>query len=133
MVYCWYWKGSKKIFLIPVPARNSDVMYGILRDFIAPGKTVYTDQWWAYAAAARNFVDLNHLAVNHTLNFVDPFNNDIHTQNVEGICSHSKFFLRSKLGVKQEKHSQLLIQFVWEYSIEKRKRFNEFLKLCQVV
>jgi len=39
---------SGEKFLIPVPARTSDTLMAIIRDWIEPGTTVISDSWAAY-------------------------------------------------------------------------------------
>lgn len=53
----------------------------------------------------------------------------VHTQNIEGLWSRSKYFLRKRKGLSLELQSEYLIQFLWEYSIEKRERFQHLLIL----
>jgi hypothetical protein len=72
-----------------------------------------------------------HLSVNNSLNFVDPNDATIHTQNIEGLWSRSKYFLRKKRGISMEKQSEYLIQFLWEYSIPKRKKMNNLLLMLK--
>lgn len=60
----------------------------------------------------------NHYTINHSINFVDPDSPEIHTQNIEGLWSRSKFYLRKENGISQEQDAEYLVQFIWEYSID---------------
>ena len=65
--------------------RSIETIVNTIQMFIKPGKIIVIDKWRAYAAAFRIInADINHLSVNHSLNFVDPENRNIHIQNIEG-------------------------------------------------
>jgi ISXO2-like transposase domain len=126
-------RGSKKVFIVPVLNRNAQTMREIINEFVFPGTIIVTDEWLAYGAAIRELNgDYIHKTVNHSQNFVHPSDSDVHTQNIEGIWSKSKMFLRSKSGVSSEQHYEYITQFIWEYKIEKRKRFNTILSLLKI-
>lgn len=92
---------------------------------------ITNQQWFAYNKALRELPEYLHLNVNHSINFVDPEDPDIHTQNIEGLWSRSKYYLRKKEGLSMEKQFQYLIQFMWVYRSGKRFRYNYLLLLLQ--
>ena len=122
-------RGTRKICIIPVNNRNAETITTIIRENILPGTLIITDKWRAYNAALQNLDVYEHESVNHSLYFVDPNNSEVHTQNIEGLWSISKYFLRKKNGISREQQSKLLIQFMWQYNVEKFKKFNEVLIL----
>lgn len=131
----WYVGGiernTRNCFIVPVNNRNADTMAQIIFQYVNPGTLVITDEWRAYGAAMRRFEDLAHESVNHSINFVDPYDLTVHTQNIEGLWSRSKYFLKKKQGISREKQSEYLIQFIWEYGVSKRSRFNNVLLMLQ--
>lgn len=106
-------------------------MISVIGEHVAPGSIVVTDQWAAYRTAFETLHEFTHKSINHSLYFVNPNDPSVHTQSIEGLWSKSKLFIRKKSGLKQEQHSELLIQFVWQYKVEKRKRYSEFLSLIK--
>jgi hypothetical protein len=52
-----------------------------------------------------------HLSVNHSLNFVDPNDATIHTQNIEGLWSRSKYFLRKNEAFQWKSNLSILFNF----------------------
>lgn len=124
-------RGSRKTFIVPVENRNAETISQVIIQNVFPGTKIVTDQWKAYKKALDELNIYQHATINHSLNFVDPDDSEIHTQNIEGLWSRSKFYMRKRSGMKQEEHSEMLIQFVWEYSIEKRKRFNTLINLLK--
>ncbi len=87
-------------------------MAQVILNNVAPGTMIITDEWRAYKRALREIDGYQHRAVNHTLNFVDPVDINIHTQNIEGFWSLSKRFLRSKHGINQSQHFEYLLKFI---------------------
>ena len=102
-------RGSRKVFIVPVENRDADTMFQLIKQNVKPGTTIITDKWAAYKKAMKDLPGYSHETINHSLNFVDNDNPEIHTQNIEGLWSRSKFFLRKKHGMKQNMHSELLI------------------------
>jgi transposase-like protein len=125
-------RGSKKAFLVPVSNRNTDTMIRVIRDYVLPGTIIITDMWRAYDSALQNMTEFTHLTVNHSLNFVNPLDRSIHTQGVEGFWSQSKRCIRERHGIMKTLHIEYLLQFLWEYKINRFKRHNIFLKLIRL-
>lgn len=130
---CWFVggveRGSKNIFIVPVENRNTDAILNVIKENVLPGTTVITDQWLAYQSAIRKNPNYSHLTVNHSLYFVDPANELVHTQNIEGLWSVCKNFLRNKKGIKHYDLGIYIAQFMWAYKLEKRERFSNLLVL----
>lgn len=123
-------RGARNCFIVSVENRNAVTVSRILTRFIRPGLMVVTDCWRAYSRAISDTDShIIHRTVNHSLNFVDPEDSNIHTPNIEGLRSRSKYFMRKKAGCSVDQISSYLIQFLWMYKIERHKRFNEILIL----
>ena len=106
-------RGTRNCFIVPVPNRKSETMKQILETFILPGSIVITDCWRAYGKAISEMdSDLVHSTINHSLNFVDPNDPQIHTQNIEGLWSRLKYFLRQEKGSNINQRGHYLIQFL---------------------
>ena len=70
-----------------VPDRSAATLLPILQAHVAPGSTVYSDQWAAYNNVQSLGNVASHGTVNHLLNFVDPVTG-IHTQHIESYCKN---------------------------------------------
>jgi transposase-like protein len=125
-------RGTKRAFLVPVVNRSALTMTHVILNNVAPGTIIITDEWRAYRRAMREIEGYQHRTVNHSFNFVDPVDVDIHTQNIEGFWSLSKRFLRGKHGINQGQHFEYLLQFIWEFKIVKTKRFSTLLSLLRI-
>ena len=124
-------RGSRNCFIVPVETRNAVNIAAVIAANVRVGTLIITDQWRAYGRALHDLGGYEHETINLSIQFVDPFNNQIHTQNIEGLWSRSNYFIRKKRGISVEKQSEYLIQFLWEYGVEKRKRINNLLKLLK--
>jgi hypothetical protein len=122
--------GARKCFILPVPNRNAETITQIISQNILPGTKIITDQWRAYNRAINDLENIHlHDSIKHSIHFVDPKNPELHTQNIEGIWRRSKYFIRRRRGINRKIQSQLLVQFIWEYNIDKKKRFNVLTSL----
>jgi hypothetical protein len=73
---------SSKRVMVPVSDRSAATLLPIIRRYCLPGTTIISDCWAAYNALAQD-INFEYLRVNHSINFSDPDNNIIHTQNIE--------------------------------------------------
>lgn len=62
-------RGTTNFFLVAVEDRTSETLTRIIKEYVKPGSTIYTDFWKAYDKLFEEHYD--HLTVNHSLNFVD--------------------------------------------------------------
>lgn len=62
-----------------------------------------------------------HATINYSIHFVETLSPDIYSYNFEDLWSRSKYFWEKKSGIGQEMHLEYLIQFLWEYKIEKKE------------
>ncbi|XP_068219505.1 uncharacterized protein [Palaemon carinicauda] len=90
LTQCWLFGGiertSKKFFveaLIDPGAdnRKSETLIPLINRYIKPGSIIYSDSWRGYNKISES--GYTHFQVNHSENFVDPNNPNIHTQNIE--------------------------------------------------
>ncbi|XP_023237080.1 uncharacterized protein LOC111636134 [Centruroides sculpturatus] len=71
---------TRRTFLVPVEARDSETLLAVLKEWVLPGTTVISDCWRAYDCLQNE--GFRHLTVNHTYNFVDP-RTKAHTNTIE--------------------------------------------------
>jgi hypothetical protein len=60
---------------------------------------IVTYKWRAYEKALSLLPNFKHQSVNHSIDFVDPNDSTIHTQNIEGLWSRRKYFIRKRKNV----------------------------------
>ncbi|KAF0310283.1 Adenosine monophosphate-protein transferase Fic [Amphibalanus amphitrite] len=90
--------------LIRVDRRDAATLLPLIQRHIAPGTTVYSDEWAAYhgidAISGGNYI---HRTVNHQNNFINPADQAVHTQGIEGAWSRAKLdLMRLKRGTSPE-------------------------------
>ena len=108
-------RGTDKMFLVPVPQRDSATLIPIVQQYVRPGTTIYTDLWRAYDSLGRcGFV---HGTVNHSQNFVDPVTG-VHTNSIEGTWTHAKKKLKYH-GTSEELFGSYMAEYLW------RRRFGK--------
>lgn len=90
---------SKKRFVVPLLdeddeplARNKENLIKLIKKFIRKGSTIYSDLWKAYDTLKDE--GYKHFGINHSLNFVDPQNSQIHTQNIERLWLDVKQYIK---------------------------------------
>ena len=67
--------------MLMVPDRTQETLVPIIQQYIRPGTTIWSDQWKVYRNL--NKYGYIHDVVNHSKNFVNPLNKQVHTQNIE--------------------------------------------------
>lgn len=80
---------SKKKFVVPLVeplnlTHDTDTLIPIMHKHILPGSVIITDGWAAYRTLKNR--GYTHHVINHSENFVDPENPQVHTQNIERLC-----------------------------------------------
>ena len=69
-VFGGFCRNTRSCFVVPVENRNRETLLAIIKDRIVPETTVISDCWKAYDCLESE--GFRHLAVNHSVNFVDP-------------------------------------------------------------
>ena len=121
-------RNSDRFFLVPLvdehEGRSAAVLVPLIKKFILPGTTVISDCWRSYSKLCDE--GFEHWTVNHSVNFVDPSNPEIHTQHVE------RLWLDFKQWTKRPGLSRKYMrQYVARYLFSRRtgeNRQHEFLR-----
>ena len=69
-VFGGYERGTGRTFMVPVEDRSAETLLPIIKDWIMPETTIYSDCWAAYNCLQSE--GYQHFTVNHTLHFKDP-------------------------------------------------------------
>lgn len=80
-------RGSGRVFLVAVHDRCEETLLSVIKEWIKPGTSVYSDCWKSYDCLTDEGYE--HLKVNHSLTFVDP-DTGCHTNTIESTWRHVK-------------------------------------------
>eukprot|EP00094_Tigriopus_californicus_P002095 TCALIF_02019-PA protein Name:"Protein of unknown function" AED:0.05 eAED:0.12 QI:0/0/0/0.5/1/1/2/0/136 len=76
---------SGRCFMVEVPNRTRDTLEEAIVEHILPGTHIMYDGWASYAHIDQiNGGIYSHSVIIHDRNFVDPLDDRIHTQSIEG-------------------------------------------------
>jgi transposase-like protein len=121
-------QSNEKPFVLElVENRTALTLLEVIQRRIAPGTTIISDGWKAYENISLHN-QYKHYVINHSKNFVEPTNKDVHTQNIENLWKHLKAWIKTKgtnLGGNLEK-------YLFEY-IFKKKHGDVFDGIMQLV
>ena len=98
--------------------RNAATLIPIILRHVRVFSTVMTDEWRSYCRLLRLGL-FRHRRVNHGLNFVNPNDPAVHTQNIERKNGQLKDMIRQRHGVVDQILPSYLKEFNW------RERFGQ--------
>ena len=101
-------------FLEIVPNRSAVTLEELILRKMERGSTIMTDLWKGYCGLESK--GFEHFCVNHSLNFVDPNNVNVHTQKIEGFWGVLKRWLKRK-GCNRKKYlDEYFVEFLYRKS-----------------
>jgi len=112
-----------------VDDRSAQTLLLIIRRFIQPGTSIYSDQWPAYGQL-RN-MGYRHMTVNHSQNFVDPATGTC-TNSIEAYWSRVKRSIRLHWLSDRDQLPLRIDEFLWRDRLPTktyRAAFEEMLRL----
>lgn len=115
-------------FMFTVPDRTAATLMPIITANILPGTTVISDQWRAYNAIG-TLPGLNHLTVNHSVNFVDP-TTGANTQKIERSWKAAKERNKRHNGTHRHMLDSYMCEYMWRNRIKVRQQ-NAFDTILQ--
>jgi transposase-like protein len=117
-------KNEKKLFMLPITQRNVSNIDQIIKRYVKPGTTIYTDCWKGYNNVKN--IGYTHKTVNHSKHFVDPITK-VHTQSIESTWGA---FKRGLVPIhRNKKHIFLHIkEYQWRRNNKVKNIWTEFLK-----
>ena len=77
--------------------RTAATLLPIIQAHVAPGTTIYSDEWSVYCRVSFLPSVSSHSTVNHPVHFVDP-GTGVHTQHIESYWETAKHKLKHKKG-----------------------------------
>lgn len=133
----WFWgaierekktrKGNAIVEM--VPDRSEIILTGRLWKYIEEGSTILSDEWRGYNPHPRFF---NHYTVNHSREFVHPYDKRIHTNTIEGLWAQLKRKLHHLCnGVKLEHIPDYLNEYFYLKNYAQPSKPTFFPLYCQ--
>jgi transposase-like protein len=121
-----YERKSNLFFLIPILDRKATTLIPIIQEHVLPGTTIITDELKSYSHLSE--IGYNHKSVNHSKYFVDPDDNTIHSNTIEGFWMHLRKYMPNI-----KKDSELYALYFIELAFRKRYRNNLYDMLRDVI
>ena len=109
-------RGRGECFLVKMEKRDAATLLPLIYQHVRPVSTVLSDEWSSYYQLTV-ITGNTHLAVNHSLHFVDP-TTGAHTQSVEDMWSCCKRVMREEKVINSALFEIYLPECMW------RKRFG---------
>ena len=119
---------TKKVAVFLVPRRTKKELMDKIRNNIAPGSVIMSDEWRAYNDIPR-YNGYQHRTVCHAENFVNPQDNNVHTQNNESFWGHAKKYFKNMHGVRRERLDVFLDEIVYRWNNKDVDMFHNTLGL----
>ena len=121
-------RGSRKCFAVEVPDRRADTLEALILQHVLPGTHIVSDGWRAYGNLANigNGIYTNSV-INHSENFVDPVENDVHTQSIEGFWMYAKRKLRRQHGTSEVLFASYIHEFMWRWTTHETNAFSALI------
>ncbi|CAF1078361.1 unnamed protein product [Brachionus calyciflorus] len=104
--------------LCSIALKNSKIKLGgvaetlliVIYDYIEEETTIISDSWSSYSKL-KDFKNVNHLTVNHSINFVDP-GTSAHTNKIEGLWKQAKDSFKQMNGCSRVHLKSYIDEFI---------------------
>ena len=105
-------RGSDRLIVEIVDKRDSRTLIPIIQRWVNLDTfLVVSDEWRSYKQLRK--LKYNHCSVNHSKNFVDKENNQIHTQTIENRWGQIKSLLKKRGRISRTKFYEKLKETTW--------------------
>ena len=111
-----------------VHRRDAATLLPIINDHVAPGTSVWSDQWAAYNQVSSLSNVSTHSTVNHSIEFVNVATG-VHTQNIESYWNRVKIKIKRMRGCHREQLASYLDEYMYRerYGCTVRDMFDNIL------
>lgn len=109
-----------RLEICPNNKRDSETLIPLIRKHVAPGSTIWTDEWRAYNCLPR-FDDYKHETVCHAHEFVND-NTGVHTQRIESCWRPMRAYFRNKNTTNRDAKADHLTEYQWRRWCRKTKK-----------
>lgn len=104
-------RGTRNSVLQMVDKRDRSTLLPIIKRFVKPGSTIYSDKWAAYDTLSQE--GYNHLSVNHSVEFKSA--EGCCTNAIEGLWGLAKLRIKKMKGIPPSKIPMYLDEFMYRY------------------
>ena len=101
-----------------------ETFFPIISKYILPGSVIVSDCWTAYNTLCEE--GYKHWRINHSLNFVDPDDREVHTQNIERLWRDVKEFVRHP-GICSAYLKQYIARYLLLKNVSQKLHLHTFL------
>ncbi|KAL6724065.1 hypothetical protein ANCDUO_01670 [Ancylostoma duodenale] len=108
------------LYDVLVRRRDAPTLLRIICRYVRPGSIIMSDCWRAYNNLTRLPQGYQHVAVNHSLHFVDP-TTGAHTQNVESLWQKFKAVAKRKYCLNGRRYVDYIREFLWRQQFGNRQ------------
>ncbi|KAG0423760.1 hypothetical protein DMUE_6128 [Dictyocoela muelleri] len=120
-------RDTKESFFSITEKRNQEMLVKILKDNIAPGSIIITDEWRGYLNISK--FEYIHKTVCHKTNFIDTKDSTIHTQTIEATWRWLKCYIK----LYSSNIRKNLKWYILEYKFKKKSKnvFHDILNILK--
>jgi transposase-like protein len=104
---------QQSLFFERVRNRKAETLTQVIQRRVHQGSRIVTDGWKGYNNLSS--LGFHHSVVNHSVNFVDPIDSEVHTQNVENLWRCLRRFLHGRSNYSRHQ----LLRYIDEYAFRK--------------
>jgi transposase-like protein len=124
---------TKDIFVLPVDHRNKETLLPLIRKYIEPGSTIYSDMFGTYRNLENDLADMNiiHRSVNHKNKFVKFDDPQVHTQTVERLWGTFRTVIPKTTNMSMTDSYFALFLYLVKYEWTKRHPGDRFRLFCK--
>ncbi|KAG0439512.1 hypothetical protein DMUE_2383 [Dictyocoela muelleri] len=123
-------RDSKSCSFFLLPDRSGSTIIPLILQNILPNTIIVTDCWAEYNRL-REYLQFEHLTVNHSLNFLNPDDSEIHTQTIESCWGDCKKKLKNQHGTASNRLEGYLFEYAFKREFSKKDCFNNFILLLK--
>jgi transposase-like protein len=122
---------SGAVVMLPVEKRDAATLIPLIKRWVAPETSIYTDCWKAYSTLSSE--GYTHHTVNHSKHFTDPYTG-ANTNRIESSWRASKSAYSSS-GRRKKYFSGYLAKYIFmkQCKIQETDPFLQFLSLCSAI
>jgi transposase-like protein len=124
---------TRDIFVVPVIQRTKAVLLPLIRQYVNPGTTIFSDMWPSYTNLEKDLKDMKifHRSVNHKKEFVNSEEPSVHTQTIERLWKSFRELVPKTTKMEMiESYFASFLYFV-KYEWISKHPGNRFRLLCQ--
>ena len=108
-----YERDTKKLFVVVVPNRTKETLLAVIKEWVLPGTTIYSDCWKSYQCLSHE--GFKHSTVNHSHTFYNRCI-DAHTQGVERQWREVRAAV-PKYGRREAQTYSYLCEYLWKRTL----------------